>query len=956
MFVVLNKQKLNTMKKRNILLWLCALCFPWWGMAQGFIHPGALHTQADFDRVKEKLAIGAEPWTAAYKKFKSSSYIVTVDDRRPTPLRRIVRGCGGGCPWLPPGENTDNYQTPQDNSHAAYQFALEWRITGDEKYAKKAIEYLNAWARTCKDIGGNNNYALASGLSGYAFANAGELMRDYEGWKPADFKRYQDWVRRVFARNSLSFLENRAPGHDDHYWSNWGLCNVLCVISAGILCDDVWMYNRGMEFFKYMEDHNYGESSHMLVYHLFEDERGPFGYLGQMHESNRDQSHASMAVALAADICGVGRNQGEDAYMHKDDRIAAGFEYVAAYNMWQDVPYVPYTNMEGAYFPEPGWAGRGGDRPCWPRIVNYYENVRGVEVPWCHAIMMRHAGDGIDGGGSFYGTGGGYDHLGFTSLMCSLDPLTDKTKVPTKLGGTVQYNGVSTTRTEVSNIPKGSQMKITVILPEDEEDTGKWSWDDDPTCISNERELTLETSRVIRVRYINSKGVECTRMYSLHVEGEGTPEGYATAYAKWDGVETQDSVLYVKQYSSLIFGLQYDGFTIRNWKWERSSDGKTWRNLNTNCNLYEVKSVSGSYYYRVTMTHPSGATIVQNFRVEVAKVEPYVMIGKKPQQGTKLVVEKGTSVSMYAVPTSVIGKQPGTTRIYKWVVGTDTIQADTLTYHLDNMGNKVPDLNDTLHLTSVDSCLTCKLVYQEITEKGAASSSVCNFVVDAYEKNVEMPAAEDSYYISSVSGGYLRNTDAQFVAYAEEDEQDYRWRLRRLASNYGNRYMLVSRTNGKLHLSKDGKITSENDYANHSFNIWRKCSEQAEFAIERSSAATGGMLVPNSDGMLLEISKDLVPDFPFRIMKVDDPTGIEDVEFEVKDEEISLISCQRNGSRLTVDAVESGMLKIYSFDGCLLKTERCQAGKNTVDIPSQTIGWLLHYVGYSGRTQGLKIR
>lgn len=114
--------------------------------------------------------------------------------------------------------------------------------------------------------------------------------------------------------------------------------------------------------------------------------------------------------------------------------------------MWQDVPYVPYTNMEGGYFPEPGWGGRGVDRPCWPRIINYYENVRGVEMPWGHAIMMRHNnGTGLDGGGGFYGGGGGYDHLGFTALMCSLDPLTDKTKVPTKLGGTVQYNGVSTT-------------------------------------------------------------------------------------------------------------------------------------------------------------------------------------------------------------------------------------------------------------------------------------------------------------------------------------------------------------------------------------------------------------------------------------------------------------------------------------------------------------------------------
>ena len=30
------------------------------------------------------------------------------------------------------------------------------------------------------------------------------------------------------------------PGH---YWSNWPLCNALAVISIGILCDDVFIYN-----------------------------------------------------------------------------------------------------------------------------------------------------------------------------------------------------------------------------------------------------------------------------------------------------------------------------------------------------------------------------------------------------------------------------------------------------------------------------------------------------------------------------------------------------------------------------------------------------------------------------------------------------------------------------------------------------------------------------------------
>ena len=52
------------MNKKSVLS-LLFVCMSLSGMAQGFIHPGILHTQADFDRVKEKLATGQEPWTAA---------------------------------------------------------------------------------------------------------------------------------------------------------------------------------------------------------------------------------------------------------------------------------------------------------------------------------------------------------------------------------------------------------------------------------------------------------------------------------------------------------------------------------------------------------------------------------------------------------------------------------------------------------------------------------------------------------------------------------------------------------------------------------------------------------------------------------------------------------------------------------------------------------------------------
>ena len=44
-----------------LLLMMCGLAY-----AQEFVHPGCLSTQADLDRMKAKIAAGAEPWTSAY--------------------------------------------------------------------------------------------------------------------------------------------------------------------------------------------------------------------------------------------------------------------------------------------------------------------------------------------------------------------------------------------------------------------------------------------------------------------------------------------------------------------------------------------------------------------------------------------------------------------------------------------------------------------------------------------------------------------------------------------------------------------------------------------------------------------------------------------------------------------------------------------------------------------------
>ena len=82
---------------------------------------------------------------------------------------------------------------------------------------------------------------------------------------------------RVFSDQSFGFLQERHGCADDHYWSNWGLCNVLCEISVGILFDEIYVYNAGMEYYKYMEEHRYAETLRNLVWKLHKDDRGPIG-------------------------------------------------------------------------------------------------------------------------------------------------------------------------------------------------------------------------------------------------------------------------------------------------------------------------------------------------------------------------------------------------------------------------------------------------------------------------------------------------------------------------------------------------------------------------------------------------------------------------------------------------------------------------------------------------------
>ena len=243
-------------------------------------------------------------------------------------------------------------------------------------------------------------------------------MRDYEGWSREDFQQFQRWMLTVWYPKAINFLRGRngtwensgkwwqAPGH---YWSNWGLCNVLCVISIGILCDDVFIYNQGMSYFKYDQVGTFRDprteipikndglteflGNLVVTTQDSELETAAYGQLGQMNESGRDTGHSSMALGLAVDIAKVGWNQGDDLFAYMNHRLAAGIEYVAAQT--QSIENLPWTNYHygtnGYYYTDSrAWLMTGPAlgaqmRPYWGTIIGMYEGVKGVRMPYSEA-------------------------------------------------------------------------------------------------------------------------------------------------------------------------------------------------------------------------------------------------------------------------------------------------------------------------------------------------------------------------------------------------------------------------------------------------------------------------------------------------------------------------------------------------------------------------------------------
>ncbi|MFD5163140.1 hypothetical protein ACFWMJ_34655 [Streptomyces hawaiiensis] len=338
-------------------------------------HPGVLHSRADLDRMRSKVAAGAEPWLSGYNTFKADFFsrsTYTMAGGRAT----VTRGTA------PEAGNTELWY----DCNAAYQNAVMWYITRDTAHAAKALQIIKSWTGALREINGKDA-ELAAGIYGAKLAAAVEIMH-YTG--PAG-----SWSSTELADTVGMFENVFVPLINIYGDGGYGLMGVKGMTQIAVACNNLTLFNDAYNAF---QTHSCCGLTKLIQ-----------SGTGQCCESGRDQAHTQLILGSLAEICQTGWVQGLDMFGASGSLLLSGYEYTAQYNLGNTVPY-------DATFGRCNWhwssiSARGSFRNIYEIAYNHYVKRAGKSAPYTTQVANQLRPEGAPNQ---------CDHPGFGTLLFTL--------------------------------------------------------------------------------------------------------------------------------------------------------------------------------------------------------------------------------------------------------------------------------------------------------------------------------------------------------------------------------------------------------------------------------------------------------------------------------------------------------------------------------------------------------
>ncbi len=297
-----------------------------------FAHPGVTVSKSQLDFTRSRVNAGAQPWKGAFDQMLASKYA----DLNRTPKPRAVVECGSY-------SNPNNGCTDErEDAIAAYTDALAWYITRDERYAKKAIQLMDAWSAVVRDHT-NSNAPLQTGWAGSSWPKAAEIIKyTYTGGWP-NSGRFATMLRDVYLPEIINGSNSNG---------NWELSMMEAAVGISVFLEDKASYDKAMGKFrtrtaayvylasdgdlpKTVPSQNLNTREKIVNYW---QGQGTF-VTGLTQETCRDFTHTGYGISAISHIAETSRIQGQDLYgTDVGERLRQALGFHSKYELGTAVP------------------------------------------------------------------------------------------------------------------------------------------------------------------------------------------------------------------------------------------------------------------------------------------------------------------------------------------------------------------------------------------------------------------------------------------------------------------------------------------------------------------------------------------------------------------------------------------------------------------------------------------
>lgn len=290
-------------------------------------HPNMYLNSDEIDAIIKKIDSGQQPWKEAYDKFMDEDVPAALDTKVQSvtyggkvPPSGDIHDYYSDAPYITDGVyNPDidrsDYNGSIATGKAVRSLGLAYAFTGDDKYADKAVQLINAWTANPEtkmnpkftDFNGQSYVEIPITLIGMFYG--ADLVWNYQGWNSEDRNTFKSWVGDI--SNSYGKSKESNPTN----YENW---KVLFISSSAAITGNTDDMNWAFKYWKELIPKQMDKKGQML------------------NELSRTRSlfYSLFSINAMTQAAEIARHRGIDLYNYTTDDgrgLELAFDFHAPY-------------------------------------------------------------------------------------------------------------------------------------------------------------------------------------------------------------------------------------------------------------------------------------------------------------------------------------------------------------------------------------------------------------------------------------------------------------------------------------------------------------------------------------------------------------------------------------------------------------------------------------------------